>query len=388
MKKQVFALALVALLILVPIPIFAACAADIVKADNLLEDTTIDAAAADTVVYTGYIEIVPPKYDEVENFSEGLAAVELDGKWGFIDQTGKEVVPLRYDDVEYFFEGLAAVRVGDWETGKWGFIDKTGKEVVPPKYGRVRDFHEGMAEVKLDGKYGIIDQTGNEVVPPKYDYVEYFHEGFAAVEFDGKWGFIALTESFANPLDSASDWAVEGIVSAIAKGFVPAELQGDYKNVITRAEFCRMAVKFVEYRTGKAIDDVLTEQGLVRDANTFSDTVDPDILAAFALGITSGTGNNKFTPNGQFTREQAATMLRNTCQVLGMDTKDCPPAGFVDMGSVSGWAAEGIDFCRANGIMDGVGENKFGPKGVYTREQSILTFERAAVQQHAQTSDE
>jgi len=32
----------------------------------------------------GYVEAVPLKYDDVLNFSEGMAAVQLGGKWGFI----------------------------------------------------------------------------------------------------------------------------------------------------------------------------------------------------------------------------------------------------------------------------------------------------------------
>ncbi len=46
--------------------------------------------------------------------TEGLAAVRLGGKWGFVDQSGKEVVPCRYDEVRDFRDGwgyyLAAVQ--------------------------------------------------------------------------------------------------------------------------------------------------------------------------------------------------------------------------------------------------------------------------------------
>ena len=37
------------------------------------------------------------EYDNVDNFSEGLAFVLLNYKYGFIDKTGKEVIPLKYD---------------------------------------------------------------------------------------------------------------------------------------------------------------------------------------------------------------------------------------------------------------------------------------------------
>ncbi len=49
------------------------------------------------------------------------------GKWGFVDTTGKEIVPCIYDDAGYFNEGLANVKKEE----QWGFIDKTGKVTVP-----------------------------------------------------------------------------------------------------------------------------------------------------------------------------------------------------------------------------------------------------------------
>ena len=183
-------------------------------------------------------------------------------------------------------------------------------------------------------------------------------------------------------LDSASDWARDGIKSAIAKGFVPADIQGRYTNVITRAEFCRMAVKWMEYAAGKDIDAILADKGLSRDLGAFSDTNDQDILAAYALGITSGTtaptdtAPGVFSPNSQFTREQAATMVRNTVKAYGANVSDCPDAGYSDISIASGWAIDSINFCFANKIMTGTSTTPpaFSPWANYTREQSIITF--------------
>ena len=130
--------------------------------------------------------VIPFKYDDVFNFREGLAAVKLKGKWGFIDKSGKVVVPPRYDNVWNFNEGLARVKLN----GKWGYINKSGKEVVPPKYDDVYAFNEGLARVKLNGKYGYINKSGKEVVPPKYDDAGFFHEGLAGVSLNGKWNKI------------------------------------------------------------------------------------------------------------------------------------------------------------------------------------------------------
>jgi hypothetical protein len=38
-----------------------------------------------------------------------MAAVEFNNKWGFIDKTGKELIPFKYDDCLNFSEGLAGV---------------------------------------------------------------------------------------------------------------------------------------------------------------------------------------------------------------------------------------------------------------------------------------
>jgi len=77
-------------------------------------------------------EVVPPIYDIAGSFSEGLAMVgvidreDRIGKYGFIDKTGKEVGPLIYDDASIFgfSEGLAAVSLN----GKWGYISIAEQE--------------------------------------------------------------------------------------------------------------------------------------------------------------------------------------------------------------------------------------------------------------------
>ncbi len=176
MKKRVFSLALTLVLCL------GLCPA---------------ALGAETAEPTGWTitEVVPCKYDGASNFSEGLAPVKLNGKWGFIDKLGNEVVPCKYDDVYHFSEGLAMVKLN----GKWGFIDKLGNEVAPCKYDDAEEFFDGLALVALNGKYGFIDKTGREVTACKYEkvgnsYPPYgsscFFEGMAAVKLDGKWGFI------------------------------------------------------------------------------------------------------------------------------------------------------------------------------------------------------
>ena len=54
--------------------------------------------------------------------------------WGFRDATGKVVVPAKYDMVQDFSNGLAAVATGKYSNAKWGFIDTKGQMVIPQKF--------------------------------------------------------------------------------------------------------------------------------------------------------------------------------------------------------------------------------------------------------------
>lgn len=154
---------------------------------------------------TGEI-VIPLKYDDAYDFREGLVVVKLNGKWGFIDKTGKEITPLKYDDVRVYGmnEGMVAVEFND----RYGYIDHTGKEVTPIKYYAVDSFVEGLAGVALNG-CGFIDKTGKEVIPLKYDSVGCFTEGLAKVKLNNKWGYIDKTGKEVIPLkyDDASSFS-------------------------------------------------------------------------------------------------------------------------------------------------------------------------------------
>jgi hypothetical protein len=100
--------------------------------------------------------VIPYTYDEARDFSEGLAAVKFNGKWGYIDKNDNVVIPCKYDAIGMFSEGLAQVELNN----KTGFIDKTGNMAIPCKYDAVGKFSEGLAKVELNGKRSYIDKNG------------------------------------------------------------------------------------------------------------------------------------------------------------------------------------------------------------------------------------
>ena len=52
------------------------------------------------------------------------------GKFGYIDETGRIAIKPQFDQAYPFTEGLAAVSIGS----KLGFIDTAGKVVIPLQY--------------------------------------------------------------------------------------------------------------------------------------------------------------------------------------------------------------------------------------------------------------
>lgn len=193
------------------------------EAERLAKEEETKRIAEDDTKYQRYEEnylfgfkidntiVIPAKYAGIRSFSEGLAAVELYGKWGFIDKRGKEVIPLKYKSALSFCERLAAVKVGS----KYGFIDNRGRLVIPSKYDYADSFSEGLAKVKLGSKYGFVDKSGKVVIPLKYDSAGSFREGLAAVRLGSKYGFINKSGKEVIPLKYDSAYSFSDGLTAI-----------------------------------------------------------------------------------------------------------------------------------------------------------------------------
>lgn len=190
--------------------------------------------------------------------------------------------------------------------------------------------------------------------------------GSYAESYAKKQGVKFLTANSSSPSpDKPSNWATKAIEGAIAENLVPKDLQNKYGQATSRAEFCALAVRLYETVTGTEI----TER------KTFADTTDVNVEKAAAIGVVDGVGASKFDPYAGLTREQAATMLSRLATAVG---KPLPTqaSNFADKSSVSVWAMDAVGEMQATGIMGGVGNNQFSPKGAYTKEQSIVTILR------------
>ncbi len=77
----------------------------------------------------GY-QITSFQYDNIHGFVEDLVHVQLNGKSGFTNASGRQIISCLYDldnwfPLDGFIDGLVQV---NFENGKFGYIDKNGAQ--------------------------------------------------------------------------------------------------------------------------------------------------------------------------------------------------------------------------------------------------------------------
>ena len=176
--------------------------------------------------------------------------------------------------------------------------------------------------------------------------------------------------------DTASSWASADISSAVSAGIVPDALQNGYQKNITRKEFCQIIDAMLRQELSD-YSGALYATGVSYDAAraALTDTWDGAVINCYRFGIVDGVGNNKFSPNNSLTREQAAKILMGAAKTIGL-SGSASAVSWADASQISSWAVEGINYVVGAGIMNGTGENRFGPQGMFTREQAIVTVYR------------
>lgn len=221
-----------------------------------------------------------------------------------------------------------------------------------------QESYAGVARVNTDwaraSKWNDFTNTGSEPGP----------SGFIV-----EWPF--LSTSFGSEVSS---WATPEMEKAYELNLIPESLVGkDLTQSITRLEFAAVSVKTYEALTGVKLVPAVV--------NPFEDCNDLEMLKAYAAGITAGTGETLFSPDGLLNREQAATMLTRVFKrvtlpgwTLATDSQYpltyTMPTPFADDRDISAWARDSVYFMAANDIINGISGNRFAPKNVTSAQEA------------------
>lgn len=225
---------------------------------------------------------IAPHLSEVQDFSEGLAAVRDSGErpgdeeekertedrspenialWEYVLPTGKTKIQPRFSAAGAFLDGRAAVRPHE-SFDYWILIDTRGnhkttgshrklvllgsrrmaslreegwalmdfrEQILPDPSARwltLGPFQDERAPAKgADGKWGYVDLEGRWAIPATFERALPFRNGLAAVKSPGKaWGFIRPDGSWGiEPKFSRARSFSDGLAAVSTQGPVESE---------------------------------------------------------------------------------------------------------------------------------------------------------------------
>ena len=104
---------------------------------------------------------IPYEFEKAYKFEDGIANVQKDGKWGYIDTNGNWIIYHEFDTIsEFSAEGVAE----GMQNGKWGLLTKEGDYVFPCEYDSLYccDEVKRVFTVK-NGYMNVWDLEGNKI---------------------------------------------------------------------------------------------------------------------------------------------------------------------------------------------------------------------------------
>lgn len=133
-------------------------------------------------------------YKKVKRVSETLFAILGDGGYALADTGGNFLTRFVFDDIGEYSQGLAAASKNE----RFGYLDQRGRTRIPFIFQVLKGFPDfakfknGYAVISLTGTFGIADTSGNVLIGDSFDKVDLFDNGIAVVYEDGKGGVLEI----------------------------------------------------------------------------------------------------------------------------------------------------------------------------------------------------
>lgn len=166
-------------------------------------------------------------FEYARNFSDGLAVVRINHKYGYIDTSGKIVIPAEFLFADDFKDGKAFIRnkhkvdglidksgcisfilnmnsIAELDSyscdrviykklnGKYGLLNGTGKDIINEDIERIFDANECNYSFKKNGKWGLMDKDGKILLKPIYQDISRagFINSLISAKYNNEWVFI------------------------------------------------------------------------------------------------------------------------------------------------------------------------------------------------------
>lgn len=152
---------------------------------------------------------VQTSFSAANPFHEGMALVSSGNSLRFIYPSGATAINLSgYDNAGNFSDGLAWVEAN----GKYGYIDKRGHLVIDTVFSLAGDFSEGFATASYQGRRGIIKRAA--------PYDTYPRLAISSVKISDANGNSTVepgeTFRYSVTIENSGDEAASGVTASIA----------------------------------------------------------------------------------------------------------------------------------------------------------------------------
>jgi hypothetical protein len=130
-------------------------------------------------------------------FDNGLALLQKNWLYGFIDTKGNDITGFIYNDAYRFTEqGHGIVS----KNRKWGIINFKGDTILDFEYDKIdylvsfpkKELTKKLLQVKKDNLYGFIDLDNNIYSKCDYKEIKYVDDGYIFVKIEKHWGVLNI----------------------------------------------------------------------------------------------------------------------------------------------------------------------------------------------------
>lgn len=120
----------------------------------------------------------------------GVIVAKENGKYSLYDCELKKISDYTFDDADVLINEGSLLAVE--KNGKWGFIDSSGKVVIEPQYEAARSFSNGLAGIKDGEFWSFINEKNEKVITGEFNDVNYFNsKGNCFVKDDNYWFYLS-----------------------------------------------------------------------------------------------------------------------------------------------------------------------------------------------------
>ncbi|MFM7021831.1 MAG: WG repeat-containing protein [Flavobacteriales bacterium] len=116
---------------------------------------------------------VAAQYTTAEDFSENVAVVSINYRYGLINNKGATIIPMQYDGVERMKNGGDSLFLVSLSSEKWGILNENGRaetnalydDISAEGWGKYYICRRGQYEVILDENYNpVFEDTSKKIV--------------------------------------------------------------------------------------------------------------------------------------------------------------------------------------------------------------------------------